>query len=258
MSQDTSSRHSSPLAALRDRSRSLRFRLVVTVVAIISAVLVALVALVQVRTSALAEDDARAYTGSLADYEAAEVRQPVVSGLNVVRTLASVLATMQKSGHADRADVNAVLRDLALKHPELVGFSSGWEPNAFDGKDALFTGKPGYDKTGRLIPYWFHDGDGVSSAPLTGYTTPGEGDWYIVPQQTGKETVVDPYHYVVGSEDVLMTTVAVPILDGDKVLGVATADIALTNLSEAIAQIKPYDTGYAALYTAGGTVVAHP
>ncbi|MFN8196646.1 MAG: methyl-accepting chemotaxis protein, partial [Nocardioidaceae bacterium] len=46
--------------------------------------------------------------------------------------------------------------------------------------------------------------------------------------------------------------------DGDKVLGVATADIALTNLSEAIAQIKPYDTGYAALYTAGGTVVAHP
>lgn len=64
-----------------------------------------------------------------------------------------------------------------MNNPELIGTWIGWEPNAFDGRDAAFAGTSGYDATGRFLPYWHHSGDDAAVEPLTGYGTPGKGDW---------------------------------------------------------------------------------
>ncbi|MGZ4494477.1 MAG: methyl-accepting chemotaxis protein [Nocardioides sp.] len=241
----------------RFNPRSLRFRLVVTVLGIVSVILMSLIGLVSVRTSALARGDANDYTRELAGHEAANVSQRITEGLDTVRTMASVLGTLKTTG-ASRKDVSAVLRDVLAKHPEFVGVSTCWEPNAFDGKDARYAGTSGSDASGRLIPYWYHDGGVIKTAPLEDYEKPGVGDWYLVPRATGKETVVDPYSYRVGDKDVLMTTAVAPIIVHGKFVGVATADMGLTDLSAALGAVRPYGTGYAALVTASGTVVAHP
>jgi methyl-accepting chemotaxis protein len=182
---------------------------------------------------------------------------PILSALDTTRTMASALGSLQSQG-ASRKDVNVLLRDILDKHPEIVGLSTGWEPDAFDGQDRKYAGTPGHDRTGRLIPYWYRDGDALLSAPLTDYETPGVGDWYLVPRETGKEAVTDPYLYTVGDEEILMTTTVAPILVDGEFAGVATIDIGLDSLSAAVAEVRPYDTGYAALVTGGGTVVAHP
>ena len=158
---------------------------------------------------------------------------------------------------AGRADVSAVLNDVLAKHPELVGARPAGSRGAFDGKDAAYAGTSGSDASGRLIPYWYHDGGALKTAPLMDYEKPGVGDWYLVPRSTGKETVVDPTCRV-GDEDVLMTTcILAPIVWTRKFAGIATADIGLTDLASR-STVRPYGTGCAALVTASGTVVAHP
>ncbi len=237
---------------------SLRFRLVATVLIIVTVTVACLLGLVSLRTTALARSDAEKYTRELAAREAGTASKQIDGALDTVRTLASALATLKETGSASRQDVSTVLRDVMSKHPELVGISTGWERNAFDGKDAAFVGTDATDKTGRLLPYWYRENGELKLAALTGYDTPGDGDWYLVPRSTGKETVVNPYVYKVGGKDVLMTTAVAPVIVGGKFVGVVTADLALDTLSEALAKVRPYGTGYATLVTGSATVVAHP
>ena len=236
----------------------MRRTLIITVAAIFATILVALTAITVARTSASARDDAVRYSRQLAATQAADVADHIVGPLDTVRTMASALGTLKERGVTDRAVASTLVRDVVRAHPDFVGASTGWEPNAFDGQDSRFRGTDGTDGTGRLLPYWYHDGDAVKLAPLTDYETPGAGDRYLVPRKTGTEAVVDPYVYKVGTEDVLMTTAVAPIMVGGRFQGVATADIGLKALSAELAKIKPYGTGYATLVTGGGVVVAHP
>lgn len=238
--------------------RSLRTRLVLTVLAIVVAVLGACISVMSVRTSALATDDARTMTQETAAAQAGVIGQQITSALVTAQDLATSLAALQQTGSVTRKDVDAVMRGLVTAHPELIGSATAWEPNAFDGKDKQFAGTAASDKTGRLIPYWYWDSGKVAVAPLADYETPGVGDWYLLPRKLGKEVVVDPYLYNMRNEEVLMTSAVAPIMIEGKFAGVATADLELTKLSTDISKIKPYDTGYAELVTASGSVVAHP
>lgn len=237
---------------------SLRTKLVLAVLAIVVAVLVACLSVMSVRTSALAADNARTITQETAAAQAGVVGEEITSALITARDLATSLEALRRTGSVDREDVNALMRDLVTAHPELIGSATAWEPNAFDGKDKQFAGTATSDTTGRLIPYWHWDAGEVVVAPLADYETPGVGDWYLKPRELGKDVVVDPYVYNVGDADVLMTSAVAPIMTDGTFAGVATADLELTKLSEAIAKIKPYETGYAELVTASGSLVAHP
>lgn len=53
-----------------------------------------------------------------------------------------------------------------------------------------------------------------------------------------------------------MTTITLPLVENGKVLGVFGIDIALGKLSELIAKVTPYGTGYANLFSNTGTIVA--
>ena len=247
----------SPFRA-RLRLRSIRVRLVLTVLAVVTAILVPLTLVSTVRTSDLATEDARSYTRALASGEGGKVDLQITAALDTVRTLASTFESLHASGDATRPELTRILRSTLDQHPEFLGVSTGWEPDAFDGDDARYAGTRGHDKTGRFIPYWYRDDTGLHLAPLTDYDTPGVGDWYLVPKATGKETVVDPYSYEINGEQVLMTTAVAPIMIDGTFAGVVTADFGLDALSAGIADVRPYDTGYATLLSGSGVVVAHP
>ena len=52
-----------------------------------------------------------------------------------------------------RDGANTILTQILTSNPQYVDIWSLWEPNAFDGKDANFGGKPPYDQTGRYNVY---------------------------------------------------------------------------------------------------------
>ncbi len=126
----------------------------------------------------------------------------------------------------DRAAANRMMSRLLRANPDFTGISTLWEPNAFDGRDSEFVGKPGHDHTGRFLPYWARDQSGAASlTPLVDYDRPGVGDYYLLPKKTGRETVLEPYEYPIDGRQVLMTSLMVPILRDGRFVGVTGIDL---------------------------------
>src|SRR4051812_19859684 len=100
------------------------------------------------RQSALAELD------NVATNNAQEIAEFLKGGFNTVGNMRSVISAMKENGIATRANADATLHQILTDTPYALGVWTGWDPNAFDGKDANFAGKPEHDATGRYVPYW--------------------------------------------------------------------------------------------------------
>ena len=186
------------------------------------------------------------------------VKADLALAMDAARTTAQLFEGMKKNAAVpDRSVLNDMLRQLLERNPGFLGTWTCWEPDRLDGRDAAFSGKPGHDDTGRFIPYWYRKGRKTALAPLEGYDTPGTGDYYLLSLTKGKEVILDPYPYEIEGEEVLLTSLVVPIRYQGRVVGVAGVDISLSAFNEMVSQVKPYNTGNAALISNGCTYVAH-
>jgi methyl-accepting chemotaxis protein len=148
--------------------------------------------------------------------------------LDTARAIAQALEATQgleMDQRLTRQQVNVMLMNILEKEPSYLGIWTGWEPNAFDGKDSVFANTEESDQTGRFIPYWVRGEDGkIHYEPLMDYASM---DYYLCPKNTRQECILDPYLYTIQGKNVALTTVAVPITIGGKVAGVVGVDIAL-------------------------------
>ncbi|GMB80201.1 methyl-accepting chemotaxis protein McpU [Shinella zoogloeoides] len=170
----------------------------------------------------------------------------------------SALYAMKASGAPSRETMNAIFDRLMADNPFALGVSTGWEPNAFDGRDEEYRNKPGHDATGRYIPYFVRNDGKVGMEALVDYDKPGPGDYYQVPKATGKDFLTEPYSYVIGGKNVLMTSFMVPLLFDGEFKGETGVDIALDSLAADMARLKPLGEGYVALLSQGGSIISHP
>lgn len=178
----------------------------------------------------------------VAEQHAGAVRAELEVAFDTARTLAQVLASTRSSSEnstaLSREQVNAMLRQILVDNPQLVGVWTLWEPDAFDGQDARYANTEGHDQTGRLLPYWTRNEQGeIAVEPLTDYET---AEWYLCPMQTGKECILDPFTHPVQGRDVLMTTLTVPIFAGGEFYGVAGVDVGLHFLQSLADEINLY------------------
>ncbi|MEU4162022.1 methyl-accepting chemotaxis protein [Actinoplanes sp. NPDC026670] len=234
---------------------SIKLRLIICVLLITGVSLVLVATVITRRNLSEARDTGFAFAQEIGVRNAAELQVQLMTALGSARDLSGMMATESASG-GSRATANGMLRTLLDRHPRYFGTWVAWEPDAFDGRDTRFRSSDArHDTTGRFVPYWYRDGDTIKSTVLTSYTEPGDGDYYLIAQTTGKEKVLEPYAYQVGDKSVLMTSLAVPILAGQKTVGVAGIDITLDAVAAALAEIKPFATGDAILVSAGGLLV---
>jgi PAS domain S-box-containing protein len=188
-----------------------------------------------------------------------QVKAFIEVGLDEVNALAEAFSGLKElGGGMERDEVVAMLDKVILSGEMFIGGSTGWEADAFDGRDREFVGTPLHDHTGRFLPYIYKEAGRLKHDILEGYDVPGAGDYYLEPKRRGKAYVVPPYLYRVGSENVLMTSTCAPVMVHGAFEGMFCLDIALSKLSEKINEIKPYGTGYAYLMTDSGHIVAHP
>lgn len=189
------------------------------------------------------------YATELAQHEGYKVKAQLETAMNASRTLAQALAGMRKV-NPDRALADAMLKQVLADNPAFLAVWSGWEPNAFDGRDAAFRNTTAHDATGRFLPYWNRGSGQLLVEPLVDYDTPGAGDYYLLAKNSRRETLIEPYIYNVAGTDTLITTVTVPIIEDGKFLGVAGVDIALADYQAEVSKIKPYQTNLLALNAA--------
>jgi methyl-accepting chemotaxis protein len=187
-----------------------------------------------------------------------EARAILEVALDAARTLAHVLEAMVEEGDTNRAQVNRILARELRSNADFVGVWTCWEPDAFDGRDREFAGKEGHDATGRFVPYWYRKNGSAALEPLLGYQTPGEGDYYLLPMKSGRETIVEPYWYDVGGKKTMITSLVVPVEVKGKRVGVAGIDLAMDTLQRLSTEMQLYETGFGRLISHNGIVAAHP
>jgi methyl-accepting chemotaxis protein len=210
------------------------------------------------RTSGMAHEQADEQALLAAREAAGAVANELGRSFGAVRTLATTMQGMKASGHAPSRDqIDAMARQVLQTHTEFIGTYAIWEPNALDGRDAEFAGKgPAHDATGRYIAYWNRGSGSIAVEPLVDYEKAGANDWYDIPRRTGKDALIEPYMYAVAGKDVLMATIASPVVVGGRFLGMAGSDLPLKALSERVDKMAPMPGGRVSLLSAGGLYVA--
>ncbi|MNZ59562.1 Methyl-accepting chemotaxis protein PctB [compost metagenome] len=159
-----------------------------------------------------------------------------------------------------REDLVLQARNALEGNPELLGLYITFETNALDGKDDLFAGQStlGSNDKGRFGLYWSQATPGeLQSEALTeaqlADTTPGASGaaynaWYTCPKTTGKPCILEPYFDETAGRRMLMTSIAFPLEQNGKIIGVMGVDISLDKLQEISRQ------GSADLYGGQGAV----
>jgi methyl-accepting chemotaxis protein len=204
-------------------------------------------------------NDAETITEKAAVASANEIRIDLEHAFTVARSIAIIEEAQKANGIYHRDEMNLGLRETLIRNKSLIGTWTAWEPNAYDGKDATFVNTPGHDATGRFVPYWSYDKDGKPSlASLIDYEKPGDGDFYVVPRQRQKETMVEPYKYPINGQMVLMSSAVVPIFHKGQFVGAAGVDFPLLKVKDQVGKIKPYSESEAYLISTNGNYVVHP
>ncbi|MDR0688826.1 MAG: cache domain-containing protein, partial [Spirochaetaceae bacterium] len=195
---------------------------------------------------------------NLAKENALEIKAWLELYLDAARSMGQVMSKYEEIDRVDRRPFfSLMVRAMVEENPEVVAASSAWEPNALDGLDAEFANTAGTDHTGRFIPYWFRGVIDITLEPLADYEVPGVGDYYLIPKQTGNETLVEPYLYTVAGREVLMTTLAMPIKNKGRFVGSMGIDIEITAIQRQVEEIRPYEGAVAVVYSNGGLVSGH-
>ncbi len=200
------------------------------------------------------------YLTEIASNQAGKIQQKLSYDRDVAHNLGVSLVGLSVAGVKDRDTASKIMEYALRDNPDYLSISVIFERNAFDGKDAEFAGKPGQSPEGRFA--WFVELAGQGKyhmSPLLSYLTPGQGDYYLVPQASRKDTLIEPYNYAYNGVPTMLTSVASPIqLDG-KLWGVVTSDISLASLQAEVNKIKPWHgVGYAVLVSSKNKVVASP
>ncbi|MBC3933895.1 methyl-accepting chemotaxis protein [Undibacterium sp. CY7W] len=228
-------------------SLGLRAKMLLAVLAMVIIGFTITISLLSYQASQMQSQASAAYARQLAISNANLVAEKINVALYAARNLAAGLSGMKAAGNPSREAADQLLKSVLAANPEFTGVGTIWEPNAFDGKDAEFTGKPGHDQTGRYLPYWNRGNGSIQVEALTDYEKEGAGDYYLLAKKSGTEVLLEPYMYKIAGKDVFMTTVTVPVMSNGKLAGAVTVDLPVAGFQDSISKIRPYETGQASL-----------
>jgi methyl-accepting chemotaxis protein len=215
-------------------------------------------AFVSYRARQMMKAEALSKADSVAANYAREVGEQLNEAFAVARGMAkSFEAAVAKRESIDRDIYVEMLKRTADISPIYFGTWVQFEPNKFDGRDAEFVNKH-YGADGAFLPYITREPGGLKVDTETGtFDEFKDEPYYRLPFDSKQECVIEPY-VEPQANNAIMTSVCVPIFEGNTVIGVVGIDMVLTQMSDLVASIRPYETGYTFLVSNSGAFVGHP
>ena len=209
------------------------------------------------RARANITDLATKYTLSLGEKSADDVRSHLEIYWNTVETIAHAMEQYDSMITGNRrVMLNVILEGITRSHPEVIGMWCVWEPDALEGNDQAYLGTRGTNDDGRFAPYYFWENGKIDMEALDDYDQPGI-DYYQIPKRNNTTTLLAPYLDLVNEKQVLMTTVAAPIRNNGRLVGVVGIDISLDEVQRISQLSKPYPDSVTAVFANDGTVAGH-
>lgn len=176
----------------------------------------------------------------------------VETELSSVTKVTEGVARSLETGRYTETELLSLIRTTVEKNPEIFGSGVAFEPYAFNAASRLYA------------PYYYRDKGTIAFIRLEKtyrYVPYLQWDWYQIPRELGKPEWSEPY-FDEGGGNIPMATCSVPFYGeagGTRRLkGVVTTDIPLTSLTELVSSVKILKTGYAALLSRNGMILAHP
>lgn len=83
---------------------------------------------------------------------AVAIESGIASRMQLVYTMRDTLQAMSDGRRGDRATADRMLMQIQSATPGILGVWTGFEPDAFDGRDSYYIDAPNHDGTGRYIP----------------------------------------------------------------------------------------------------------
>ncbi|HDO1323672.1 TPA: methyl-accepting chemotaxis protein [Aeromonas veronii] len=144
-----------------------------------------------------------------------------------------------------RSAVNQQLHDAVASSTNLLGVYAVFEPDQLDGEDSNYQGSTalGSNDKGRFSSYWAYDNGKiepeVQNEDVLADESPTEAggienEWYRCSIRTRALCLLEPYLDDVGDKQILMTSVTVPLLEQETLLGMVGVDISLATLQSLV------------------------
>ncbi len=153
-----------------------------------------------------------------------------------------------------------MMQQVLRKNENFIGVWSIWLPATIDNLDEKYINTPGSTRLGNFSHTYFREGDQIKLELNDPNTILFKSDYFTIPQNSLKETLLDPYYYSYSekTDQVLQTNLITPIIVDGEFQGIVGVDAPLTNFQEWAEKIKPFGTGYTVMLSADGQVVAGP
>jgi sigma-B regulation protein RsbU (phosphoserine phosphatase) len=176
------------------------------------------------------------------------VETELVSVSKVTEGVACALET----GRYSEDELHSLIRTTVENNPGIYGSTVAFEPYAFSRASRLYA------------PYYYREKGKIAISRLEKsyqYVPYLNWDWYQIPKELGKLEWSEPY-FDEGAGNIPMTTCSAPFYGKSggarQLKGVVSADISLDSLTALISSVKILKTGYAALLSRNGMLLAHP
>ncbi|AXM98347.1 methyl-accepting chemotaxis protein [Pseudomonas plecoglossicida] len=202
-------------------------------------------ALVSQANSEMLDHSARLRLQAHAETQALRIQRYFMDAYQYANGFARLAQVLKARGGSDlRAELTRQAHDSLAGNPDVIGLYLVYQPNALDHQDSQFIGQDalGSNENGRFSLYWSQAGKGtlereampesmLADSTLGSNGVPGNR-WLTCPQETASACVIEPYLDEVNGRKVLMTSIALPLLEDGKVVGVMGLDIGLDNLQQ--------------------------
>ncbi|HEY6762633.1 MAG TPA: methyl-accepting chemotaxis protein [Baekduia sp.] len=230
------------------RLTSLRTKMILTLVPLTVLIVGAMTTIAVTRMTSAQKTSAYEELRQRVAREAADYDTGQEQALSLSRTLA---ATLVPRNGLTRADVGDQLRSILAAQPSTAGVWVAFEPNAFDGLDARYTGDKRYAKNGGFAIYWNRLAGKPEVEPVSEYLADPA---YRATKATMKAQLTEPLNY----SGTLMSSFMAPIVRDGRFVGIAANDEVLNSVNARVAKIKALTSGYAFMISHDGTFVAAP
>ncbi|MDR1520775.1 MAG: HAMP domain-containing protein, partial [Planctomycetota bacterium] len=237
----------------------LRIKIFFLVIVAVSAAFLAVAWIVANRTVEMAKNDAFDLAQETAEKYKNEIRAELQGARITAETLATAFSSLKENGLTDRGMMNDILKSALATKDYITAFCVAYDPNALDGLDAKYAGeKPAYAESGRYAPYWNKLGGNIEVEPLLDKDI-DVADWYLVPKETKREYITEPYPYLVQGRQVMLVSMVFPVIYQDRFIGIVSSDIVLDKLQEMVTRVNPRGYGgYTEILSNSGNIVANP
>ncbi|CAH0143569.1 Methyl-accepting chemotaxis protein McpU [Pseudomonas sp. Bi70] len=210
--------------------------------------------------------------------QALKLQRTLGDNLRIITALADQvndLRALAKKADMPAADlreaINQNIRTTFERNTDVLVIWLVFEPDELDGQDANFIGDSarGSNDAGRFSGAWTRSTAQPSSAvnseeeiqksELDSSGTP-YNNWYTCSRASKSACLLEPYAYTLEGKKLLMTSLTIPLMDGDRVIATLGVDLELASLQAAAreAQRALFDnTGRVLIVSPSGTLAAY-